>query len=163
MFPQFIIFLCLLKCKSTLNFRLHLPVVTCEYLFTKITSFFIYQCLMNPTTASTHLKKIRCSCCIFQPVQTSLDSRVTSFPVQRLGSGQTSRFWELWMALFFLKGRGAVHPYRSSEQGRTVHWSCKKSRYHPGESSPLVSQFLQWVALNLVFHVSPRTVIWKHL
>lgn len=54
-------------------------MVTCECLFIKITSFFIYQCLMKPTTASTQLKKICCSHCIFSPSKPHLSPKSQIF------------------------------------------------------------------------------------
>lgn len=78
-FLSLLLFPCLLKCKPTPNFWLHLPMVTCECLFIKITSFFIYQCLTKPTTASTHLKKICCFCCIFNPSKPHLSPKSQVF------------------------------------------------------------------------------------
>lgn len=74
-FLSLLLFPCLLKCKPTPNFWLHLPMVTYECLFIKITLFFIYWCLMKPTTASTHLKKICSSHCVFSPSKSHLSPK----------------------------------------------------------------------------------------
>lgn len=78
-FLSSLLFLCLLKCKLTPNFWLHLSTLTCAFLFTKITSFFIYWWLMKPTTASTHLKKICFSCCIFSLPKSHLSPKSQVF------------------------------------------------------------------------------------
>lgn len=74
-----LLFLCLLKCKLTPNFWLHLSMLTCVFLFTKTTSFFIYWWFMKPTTASTHLKKICFPCCIFSLPKSHLSPKSQVF------------------------------------------------------------------------------------
>lgn len=112
---------------------------------------------MKPATASTHLNKICFSCCIFSLPKSHLSPKSQVFQSRGciLYKLLSPYFEDCGWALPLLGDSHCtfVLRVRARQDGAG---RLQKEQMSPGEFPPSVSQFLQWVALNHVFHVLPQ-------